>query len=67
MPIRVVNDCEERFLGPVTDFHIDRITRSEEQKFHLHQAVTELRSRMQKIGEKKGLLKKLMIQMKYSL
>ena len=63
MPIRVVNDCAERSLGLVTDCHINGITRSEEQKFHFYQVVTELRSRMKKIGEKKGLLKKLVKQM----
>ena len=49
----------------VTDCHIDRITRSEEQKFHLYQAVTELKSRMKKKGEKKGLSKKLIKQRNY--
>ena len=53
MPIRVVNDCAERFLVLVADCHIHRIIRSE-QKFRLYQAVTNLRSRMKKIG-KKGL------------
>ena len=66
MPIGIVNDCAERSLGLVTDCHIDGITRSEEQKFHLYHAVTELRSRMKKIGEKKGLSKKLMKQTNYS-
>ena len=42
-------------LGLVIDYHIDKIIRSEEQKFHLDLVVTELRSRMKKIGEKKGL------------
>ena len=37
MPIRVVNDCAERSLWQVTDCHIDRTTRSEEQTFHLYQ------------------------------
>ena len=67
MPIRVVNDCVERSLGPLTAYHIDRITKSEEQKFHLYQAITELRSRMKKVDEKKGLSKKLIKQMNYSL
>ena len=38
--IMVVNDSAERSLGLATDYHIDRITRSEEQKFHLYQVVT---------------------------
>ena len=45
VPIRVVDDCAERSLGLVTDYHIDWISRSEEQKFHLHQVATELRSK----------------------
>ena len=60
VPIRIVNDYEERSLELITDCHIDKITRSEEQKFYLYQAVTELRSRMKKIDEKKGLSKRLM-------
>ena len=59
VPITIVNDCAERSLGLVTDCDFDWITRSKEQKFHLYQAVTELRSRIKKIGEKKGLSKKL--------
>ena len=59
MPIKVVNDCAERSLWLVTNYRIDRITGSEEQKFHLYQVVTDLRLNMQKIGEKKGFLKKL--------
>ena len=59
VPIRIVNDCAERSLGLVTDCDFDWITRSKEQKFHLYQAVTELRSRIKKIGEKKRLSKKL--------
>ena len=67
VPLRVVNGCVERSLEPVTSYHIDRITRSEEQKFHLYQAVTKLRSKMKKIGEKKGLPKKSIKQMNYLL
>ena len=66
LPIRVVNDCAERSLGVVTDYHINMITRSEEHKFHLYQAVTKLKSRTKKIGKKKGLSKKLTKQMNYS-
>ena len=65
MPSRVINDRAESSLGLVTDYHIDWITRSEEQKFHLHQVGTELKPRMKKIGEKK-LLKKLIKQMNHS-
>ena len=66
--IKVIHDCTERFLGLVTDYyHIDMITRSKEQKFYLYQIATELRSRMKKIGEKKGLSKKLIKQMNHSL
>ena len=36
VPIRVVNDCVERSLGPVIDYHIDKTTKSEEQKFYLY-------------------------------
>ena len=63
VPIRMFNDCAaERYLGLVTDCHIDRITRSDEQKFHFYLTVTEQRSRMKKIGEKKGLSKKFLKQ-----
>ena len=34
VPIRVVNDRAERSLGLVIDYHIDKITRSEEQRLH---------------------------------
>ena len=47
--------AQQRFLGLVSHYHFDRITRSKEQKVHLYQAVTKLRSRLKKIGEKKGL------------
>ena len=67
VPIKVVNDCVKRSLGSVTNYHIDRITKSEEQKFHLYEQVTELRSRRKKIGEKSGLSKKLMNYINYSL
>ena len=45
--INVVNDCAERALGTMTAFHADRITRSEEQRQHLMQVVTEARKRQQ--------------------
>ena len=63
--IGVVNDSAERSLGLVTDNQIDRITRSEEQTFHLYQVLTELRSRMKKIREKEELSKKLRKLMNY--
>ena len=44
MPIvratKVVNDSAERALGMITNFHLDRITRSEEQKQYLLQVQT---------------------------
>ena len=58
LPIRVVNYCAEKSLGLVTDYYVDSITRSEEQKFHLYQMVIELRLRMKKIDENKGLSRK---------
>ena len=64
MPITMNNDCAERSLGLVTDYHVDIITRSEKQKFHIYHVATELRSRMKKIDEK-GLLKKLTKQINY--
>ena len=66
-PTKVVNDCAERVLGMVTDFHIDRITRSEEQKSYLFQVVKELRSRQKGTGEKTNVSKKMMKKMNYKL
>ena len=55
VPIRVVMDRAKRSLRLKTDDHIDKRTRSENQKFCLYREVIELRSRMKKICEKKGL------------
>ena len=46
---KVVNDSAERALGMITNFHLDRITRSEEQK----QVQNEIRIRQ------KGLMNSL--------
>ena len=43
--LKVVNDSAERALGMITNFHLDRITRSEEQKQYLLQVQHEIRSR----------------------
>ena len=59
VPMRVVNECAERSQGLVTDYYIDKITGSEEQKFHLYQVVKD-----KEICEK-GLSKKLVKQMNY--
>jgi len=58
-PFKVVNDCAERVLGMITEYHINNITRSEDQKSFLYQIVCELRSRAKKTGEKKDLSKKI--------
>ena len=38
-----MNDSSERALDMMTDFHVNRITQSEEQRKHLHQYVKEMR------------------------
>ena len=43
--LNVVNDCAERALGVMTEFHMDKITTSEDQRQHLIQVVKETRSR----------------------
>ena len=57
-PMKVVNDYAERVLGMVTDFHIDRVTRSDEQKCYLFQVVKELRLRQKATAEKTNVSKK---------
>ena len=59
LAMKVVNDSAERVLGMVTDFHIHRIARSDEQKSYLFQVVKELRSRQKGTGEKTNVSKKL--------
>ena len=44
-----VNDSAERALGLLTEFHMDKITRSEEQRQFLLQVVKEMRSRQKKL------------------
>ena len=47
--LSVVNDSAERALGMMTEFHVDRITRSEQQRQHLLQVVKEMRLRQKNL------------------
>ena len=49
--IKVINDSAERALGMLTEYHLNKITKNEEQRQHLLQCVKEMRKRQ------KGLLK----------
>ena len=66
--IKVVNDSAERALGMVTEYHIDRITRSEEQRGYLHQVIRELRLRQKTASDGRlDLSKKVMKMLDYKL
>ena len=52
--ISVVNDSAERALGMMTEFHVNRITQSEEQRQHLLQVVKEMRLRQKNLVKHKN-------------
>lgn len=52
--LSVVNDSAERALGMMTEFHVNRITQSEEQRQHLLQVVKEMRLRQKNLLKHKN-------------
>ena len=52
--LSVVNDSAERALGMMTEFHVNRITQSEQQRQHLLQVVKEMRLRQKNLLKHKN-------------
>ena len=67
--LKVVNDSAERILGMVTDFHMDKITRNEDQRQYLLQVQKELRHRhkslLLKPGKTERCTKRIIKEMQY--